>query len=229
MIKAVLLDLDDTLLGNPTQQFVENYLGALDQSLVASLGGGNFVRPLMMATREVVRNLNPLRTNAETFFETFMPFLTVSREEFDRAAADFYSTVYPRLQSFTERRPAARQIVEWLLAHEYSVVVATNPFFPRVAIEGRLNWAGLPMHEIPFRLVTTLETMHFSKPNPHYYEEILAHIGVQADEAVMVGDDWENDIVPAWHAGLNTFWIHDSATLPAPQTTIQPDGNRIVR
>jgi len=30
---------------------------------------------------------------------------------------------------------------------------------------------------------------------------------MQADEAIMVGDDWENDIVPARAAGLNTFWV----------------------
>jgi HAD superfamily hydrolase (TIGR01549 family) len=221
MIKAVLLDLDDTLLGNPTQQFVERYVGLLNQHIIESLGLDEIARPLLMSTREVVTSLDPLSTNEQVFYDSLTPYLTVERESFDKAVEVFYREVYPSLRTYTEMRESARPLVEWLIEHGYKVAVATNPFFPRTAIQQRLDWAGLS--GIPFNLVTTLEEVHFSKPHPHYYEEVLARLGVQADEAVMVGDDWSNDIVPAWKAGLNTFWLCDKAK-PGDLHPVQPDG-----
>ena len=49
--------------------------------------------------------------------------------------------------------------------------------------------------------------MHASKPNRAYYREILNIIGVEADTAVMVGDDWERDILPAHAVGIHSYWI----------------------
>ncbi len=222
MIKAVLLDLDDTLLGNPTQRFVENYIGALDQFIRERLGLSDISRPLLAGIRQVVRNLDPTRTNQEIFFETFEPLLTVERAAFDQAVAEFYHTAYLGLRAGTAVRTWARPLVERLAAQGYQVVVATNPFFPRIAIEHRMDWAGVG--DFPFNWVTTLENMHFSKPNPHYYEEILARIGVPACEALMVGDDWQNDIVPAWRAGLNTYWIGADDAPGLPDPAVHPDG-----
>lgn len=224
MIKAVLLDLDDTLLGNPTEQFVKAYLGLLSQSLGQSFPP-EVMQGLMVATHAVAHKRDPLRTNEEAFYEAIAPYLLAGRDAFDPPVAEFYRAVFPGLRAHTTERPFVRGMVEWLIGEGYQVVVATNPFFPRVAIEQRLAWAGLPAGVIPFALVTTLENMHFCKPHPEYYEEILARIGVQADEAIMIGDDWQNDIVPAWQAGLNTFWAPTNGTEPVAVPPVMPDGS----
>ena len=179
------------------------------------------IKPLIESTRAVLTSQDPLRTNFDVFFAAMTPALTMDRAEFDRVVQAFYQTAYTTLREHTAVRPAARRLVEWLLERGYRVVVATNPFFPRVAIEQRLAWAGVPVDEVGFELVTSLENMHFSKPHPHYYEEILARVGVSADEAIMVGDDWGNDITPAWRAGLNTYWTGGDT---APAGEIVPDG-----
>jgi FMN phosphatase YigB (HAD superfamily) len=227
MIKAILLDLDDTLLGNPTRQFVRSYLRLLDGYLRDSLGLEQSADGLMTGTQAVIASDDPLRTNDETFFDAFAPLLEagrISRDQFDPAVERFYHTIYPQLEASTQKRPGARRLIEWLLEQDYAVIIATNPFFPRVAIEQRLQWAGAPVDELPFDLVTTLENMHYSKPHAAYYEEILARVGVQADEAIMVGDDWDNDMVPAWQAGLNTFWIVPDGTNRQGEPPVQPDG-----
>lgn len=226
MIKAVLLDLDDTLLVNSPDRFTEAYLGALASYLEAEHGIESIAASLLAATWATIQANDPLTTNAETFFAAFEPHLSVDRAAFDVAVAAFYAGVYPGLRRITQQKAAARPLVEWLLAQGYSVVVATNPFFPREAVEQRLAWAGLPVRDVPFALVTHLENMHYTKPHPTYYEEILARIGVQADEAVMVGDDWANDIEPAHAAGLNTFWITPDASRQLPEgSTFEPDGS----
>jgi HAD superfamily hydrolase (TIGR01549 family) len=224
MIKAVLLDLDDTLLTNPTRQFTETYLVLLDQFLRARLNLDGIISGLMAGTRAIFHNENPIKSNRETFYEVLDPLLPVRRDVFDEAVVEFYEAVYPELEGITQRRPGARRLVDRMIEQGYRVGVATNPFFPRVAIEQRLAWAGLPVSEISFALVTTLDNMHYAKPQPAYYEETLARIGVQADEAIMVGDDWDNDMVPAWRAGLNTYWVTNDGAQPPPAGDIQPDG-----
>ena len=139
---------------------MENYLGLLDGYLYETLGLEQSKDGLVSSTHAVLLSNDPRRTNAETFYEAFASVLAagqISRADFDPAVAYFYNAVYPQLQHITQKRPGARRLVEWLQARDYQVVVATNPFIPRVAIEQRLEWAGVPADEMGFDLVTTLE------------------------------------------------------------------------
>ncbi|HLY28073.1 MAG TPA: HAD-IA family hydrolase, partial [Aggregatilineales bacterium] len=85
-----------------------------------------------------------------------------------------------------------------------------------------------PSH--PYNFISNADELHYTKPNPHFYEELMARVGVEADEAIMVGDNFDDDIVPAAAAGLGTFWIsegHNGKPSTAHSTTpveMQPDG-----
>ena len=207
MIKAVLLDLDNTLLGNDPELFTRRYLAVLDDFVRQRLGTPSILEALWAGTRAVLTDPDPLHTNAETFYGAFMPLVPTDRAAFAAAMEDFYAQLYPQLEGLTHRRPGARRLVQSLASAGYTIVIATNPLFPYVAVQHRLSWAGIPVDQVPLELVTTLDNMHFAKPHPAYYEEILARLGLEAAEAIMVGDDWEHDVLPARAAGLNTFWV----------------------
>jgi hypothetical protein len=89
-------------------------------------------------------------------------------------------------------------------------VIATNPLHPLEAVEQRLRWAGLPTEG--YALITHSGNMHFAKPEPAYYAEIAARVGVEPDEAVMIGDSPTNDITPAQTIGMQV--IHVDPTDP---------------
>ena len=207
MIKAVLLDLDNTLLGNDPEPFTRRYLAVLDDFVRQRLGTPSILEALMSGTRAILTDPDPLRTNAEKFYDAFMPLVPTDRAAFAAAMQDFYAQLYPQLEGLTHCRPGACRLVESLASAGYTIVIATNPLFPYVAVQHRLTWAGIPVDQVPLGLVTTLDNMHFAKPHPAYYEEILARLGLEASEAIMVGDDWEHDILPARAAGLNAFWV----------------------
>ena len=67
--------------------------------------------------------------------------------------------------------------------------------------------------------------MHAAKPQPAYYREILAAVGVEPGRALMVGDDWKNDIIPAATAGLFTFWIAPDDATPQDTSLIAGQGS----
>ena len=87
-----------------------------------------------------------------------------------------------------------------------TLCLATNPVFPRVAVETRLSWIGLSFAD--FSSVTTYETAHFCKPNLGYYRETLAAIGKAPGECIMVGNNPVDDL-SSLELGLSGFLVTD--------------------
>ena len=218
MTKTLLFDLDDTLLGNPMQEFVPQYT----HSLAARIAPGKheeLIRQLFIATKGMVQNLQADRTLEETFDESFFPALHTERRILQQEIDRYYAEDYPKLVKVTEQREEAVQIVKEALRRGWQIAVATNPLFPYTAIYQRLCWAKLTGKEYPWIVIPGYETFHFSKPNLEYFAEILGQIGWPEDPVVMVGNDKEMDIDSASAFGLPTYWVNPGSTEEDIETT----------
>ena len=215
MPPTLLIDLDDTLLNNDIETFLPGYLNALARYLAGRVDPEKMVPQLLSATRKMLENQNPASTLEETFDANFYPSLGVTKEELREPIAAFYETIFPTLQNLTSPRPQAVRLIDEAFAQGWQIVVATNPLFPRRAIEHRLAWAGLPVERYPFRLVTSYEHLHFAKPHPAYYAEILDHLGWPVQTVAMVGNSLSDDLLPAAQLGIPCFWLSDEPIDPA--------------
>ena len=211
MIRAVLLDLDDTLLGNQIDAFLPVYLERLGAHLNDLVPAEQMIPALLQATRRMMQNRDPARTLEQAFAQAFYPALGVPAERLRERIDSFYATEFPRLRDLTRRRPEARPLVESALQSGLQVAVATNPLFPLTAIAQRLAWAGVPPDEVAYAFVASYETMHFCKPDTAYFTEILGRLGAPAHESAMIGDNPEDDLAPAGSLGLATFRIAEPA------------------
>lgn len=212
----LLLDLDDTLLGNRMDSFLPAYLRGLSARLASVAEPQKMVPALLKATDHMVENADPGQTLEQKFDSVFFPMLGLQRPVAQHLIDAFYRDDFAALAPLTEVKPAAHRLVEQALARGYPVAVATNPLFPRTAIVQRITWAGLPPHQVPFSLIPSYETFHFAKPHPAYLAEFLAQLGWLEQPVVMVGDDPRLDIEPARRLGLAAFWIAGpSAMWPA--------------
>jgi HAD superfamily hydrolase (TIGR01549 family) len=214
-VKAILFDLDDTLLGNDIDGFLSSYIPLLASYVSPYIDEGKFVDELMNATQAMIGNTDPSMTNAQMFWSVFSARTGVDKSEFEPHVEMFYQNEFGKLRSQTHRLPEAASLIRSCLDLGYRLVIATNPLFPKSAIEQRLAWAGIPVTDFKFDLVTSYENMHACKPNREYYDEILAHLAVEPELAIMVGDDWDNDIGGATKAGLHTFWITQNSRRPS--------------
>jgi len=213
MIKAVLFDLDETLLGNPTDSFIRGYIGHLTQYFMARCG----VDP-SPTIRKAIPIIAGIRTgdrdNLDIFLTMLQPVFDRSKQEVHQLFEEFYAEEYPKLRSLTAPGERSAEIIDRTRGAGYKVVIATNPLYPENAIRQRLEWAGLTPDFAAYDFVTTAEAMHFAKPNPAYYGEILARIGLEPDEVVMVGDHLINDKQAASVIGIRTVTMdvtqHDS-------------------
>lgn len=224
MLRAVLFDLDDTLLGNSMDSFLPAYFGALTRHLDHLVPSKRLISELMRATEAMNANHRPGATNEEAFAAVFYPALEPDRATLERAFEQFYTEAFPKLRALTRRRPGARSLVEWAIEQGLQVVVATNPLFPRVAVEQRLAWAGVPVDEVDYALVTTYENMHATKSHVAYYKEILERLDRRPSQCLMVGDNWEKDIVPASSIGIRVYWVTDDAKPPTSQVSLEGHG-----
>jgi HAD superfamily hydrolase (TIGR01549 family) len=214
MAKALLLDLDDTLLVNPVSSFIPAYFDLLSRYAERVIDPDLLLPELMRGTAAMQANDGTGPTNEEAFAAVFYPAVGHPEEELKPVFEEFYAREFPKLRRLTQPIPEARDLVEWAFGHSLQVVIATNPLFPSMAIEERLRWAGVPVSEFPYALVTSYEVMHAAKPNPAYFREIVDHLGRQPEECLMVGDDWEIDMVPASSVGIPAYWIAEPETKP---------------
>ncbi len=206
-IRAILLDLDDTLLENDMDVFVRKYLPMFAQSVEQYIDPKQFIAVLLAGTRLMIENQDLELTNSEVFWSYFQEATGLNLPEFQSVVERFYENEFPRLRYLTKRKPEAKEIVSYCRDQGLSIVIATNPLFPMSAIEERLCWAGIPVDIFPYALITAYENMHSAKPQLSYYCEILTRVRVQAQDAIMVGNNWDDDILPAYKTGIHTFWL----------------------
>ena len=207
MSLILLLDLDDTCLGNSMETFLPVYLQTLGEHLADIIPPEEMLPALLSATQEMLENKRPDRTLKQVFDRAFYTKLDLDPQNFTDLFESFYSEVFPSLKSLTQYRPEAVSMVESAFRRGYTVAIATNPLFPLTAILQRLEWAGMSPHRYPFSLIPSYESSYFAKPNPSFFTEILSLLGWPEGPVVMVGDNIDHDINPARKFGIGTFWV----------------------
>jgi FMN phosphatase YigB (HAD superfamily) len=207
VIKTVLIDLDGTLLQNEMEQFLPPYLTLLSTQLADVVQPDRLVEELMRGTQLMRENLDPRQTLRSVFSSYFYPHLGTSEGALESRIWDFYCQQFPQLQRYTQRRPEATTVMRALFQRGYEVVIATDPLFPRLAVEHRLRWAGVPVEEFPYAIIASYEDFRFAKPHLAYYAQILGLLGRSPLEATMVGNDFASDLEPARALGMPVYQI----------------------
>ncbi|MEN6391961.1 MAG: HAD family hydrolase [Syntrophomonas sp.] len=208
MFKAILFDLDGTLLNIDMDVFLQHYFKRMAQ-LAPDYGlkdSQRLIAQVWKSTDVMIANRDPAVSNEDAFMKDFFEAGDFpekgTREFFD----DYYDRAFPLLHNLCQGHELVPGMIESLLAGSRKVVIATNPVFPIKAIQHRLDWAGIG--HFPYDLITSYEVMHFCKPHPEYYREISDMIGVPPEYCLMVGNDREEDLTAA-SIGMKTYLVED--------------------
>lgn len=231
--RAILFDLDGTLLDLDIDDFLPRYLKALAPYVAPVVAPAaspeEFVHQLLAATEAMMQVRDPTRTNQEVFEAEFFARLPVDRDRMAEVVRRFYAEEFPKLAPARPKGAGlapgphdARATVLEALARGYRIALATQPVYPMAAIRERMRWAGVD--DLPWDLVTSYEHMHATKPDPAYFLEIAERLGCPPERCWMVGDDPHRDL-PARDVGMRVFWVvPDGPGAPgAPAGTRGPD------
>ncbi len=207
MLDAILFDLDGTLLPMDYDEFTKGYLGLLSKAMEphgykkdALLGA------MWKGVGAMVRN-DGTATNKDVFWKVFFGLLGENSYNDIPKFDEFYTKEFHNAKDYTQPNGRARELVYAARAKAKKVVLATNPFFPRVAVNARLEWCGLG--EDDFDYITEYENSSYCKPNPKYYAEICEKLGIAPEKCMMIGNNMQEDIAAAKALGMQTYLITD--------------------
>ncbi len=204
---AILFDLDGTLLPMDYETFMKEYFKRLAAAVAPCGYDPKGLVPAMWRGVEAMVKNNGEMTNSARFWEVFSGIYGEKVYSDIPVFDSFYRGDFHNAKSATSPTPLAREIVD--LAHKCAdkVILATNPLFPRVAVEARMSWVGLSSAD--FDLVTDYDNSGFCKPNPEYYLDIARKMQIRPERSLMIGNNTLEDASASASAGFSCYLITD--------------------
>ena len=205
-MNTVLFDLDGTLLPMDQEVFLQRYLGLLSVKAAAhGIEPKAMAQALWRGTAAMMANDGAL-SNRQRFWDCFATDMGQHIRSLEPVFNDFYGHEFDAAHDATMPNLQAREVIDLLRAKGYTLALATNPLFPPVAIDTRLNWVGLSRAD--FAYISDYENSYYCKPHPGYFKAVLQELGKRPDEALMVGNNVSEDMA-AKEAGLAVYLVTD--------------------
>ena len=199
MIKAVLFDLDETLLDIDLNAYLRMFALrrvrllariARRPSLQMALAFGGATNAMMGPRDDELTNAAFLceRMREQTGVPMDDPVIADCLDYYDCEAFN------PAARATVRHRPmpGGHAAIEAARSAGLRVALATNPTFPAQLTRERMAWAELS--ESDFDAVTYLENATRTKPWARYYQEVAARLGCEPSECLMVGNDLKLDV-----------------------------------
>lgn len=205
--KAILFDMDGTLLPMDMHNFSKNYFKLLYMKLAKfGLNPESFAANIWTSVSAMVKN-DGTKTNEEVFWEKFEELTGVSYEVAGATCNEFYGKEFHEAKAFTSDNPLAKEAVRVAKEKVEKVILSTNPLFPMVGQVSRMSWVGLNPSD--FDLITSYESDSYCKPNPKYFTSIFERIGVEPSECLLIGNDENEDMYAGSKAGMDCYLVTD--------------------
>lgn len=194
MIKAVIFDLDGTLLNRDAsvETFIEsqyerlkNCLGHISKELYISRFIELDCRGYVWKNKVYQQLITEFNIKGITWEQLLHDYLA----EFKKHCIPF-----PNLNS----------ILEALKKQSILIGIITNGM-------GQFQMDNITALGIEkyFKTIVISEWEGVKKPNPEIFEKALKQLNVLANESVYVGDHPENDVIAAGKVGMKTIWKKD--------------------
>ena len=118
-----------------------------------------------------------------------------------RAAALYYGAEIPKWYGELEKLYPDTKMVLEILSQKYKLGVIANQV---AGTKDRLDNWGIGKY---FDVVVASAEAECAKPDLKLFNLALEQAGCKPNEAVMIGDRLDNDVVPAKQLGMKTVWV----------------------
>ena len=212
MIKAVLFDLDDTLLSLNLTAFLAGYVNGAS-GLLARASSRLRVNIMSAYARAWLAVEGEKRrdhmTNAQLINSIMLKQCGIPLDDpvIDDMIRCYEETVVPRMGSGIVRaqpKEGAREAVDTVWSMGLTCALATNPVVSMQCDLARMAWAGFGADD--FALISCAENSTRAKPWASYYEEFCGKLGLTPSECLMVGNDAKRDFAHP-ECGLRTIYV----------------------
>jgi len=204
-MKTFLFDLDDTILNLNWDETSKVHYGSLAEYHAKTMPKEEVVKYVFLSYRYMVEVVDE-RTNKNRFYDKMAELSGVDKDILLASEDGFYMNEFDRIKELTAPMEDMVKAVRSLYEKGFSLVLATNPVFPDLAVKKRIVWAGL--EEKMFKKITYFESSKACKPNKEYYQQLIDELKLVPSECVMVGNDRKEDMMAA-EFGMEAILITD--------------------
>ncbi|MBE5787393.1 MAG: HAD family hydrolase [Clostridiales bacterium] len=203
-LKAILFDLDGTLLSMDQDAFIRLYFQALCAHLAPrGYDPQGVINAVQTGIGAMVQNTGE-RKNEPVFWDAYRRQTGRDAQTDLPLFEEYYQNHFVQTRASCGVMPGATECIRHLKAQGFRLVLATNPIFPAAATLQRIQWAGLCPED--FEWITTYENSRFCKPNPDYYRQLAKDLQLQPEECLMAGNDALEDMI-AQKTGMKVFLL----------------------
>lgn len=220
MLKAVLIDLDNTLILFNEADFYQRFFERMAPFFEDLMPADELARRIVSATM-ALRDNDGGMLNRDLFSKAFDDGADLPMDIFWERWLGFYAETYGPFGIAVSRPKGQAETLRRLAQRGLMLAIASNPIFPRIALERRMGWGGID--PAPFALLTHMENMSFVKPRPAYFRSIGEMLRVAPEDCLMVGNDPVNDMAAA-AAGMRTYLTTDACSAHFAALTAGGDG-----
>lgn len=215
--KAILFDLDGTLMPMSNETFMNTYLPTLGNHLKDYVDPNHLFKAMWSSLDDMLKD-ETQETNETVFFKSFGDILGHDLvKEMEPLFLNYYQTDFEILKTQIGDNTTMVKAVDYLKDKGYKLIIATNPMFPEVAVHSRLGYSRFRVDDFDF--ISNYSIHSACKPNLNYYQEVLDFNGLKAEDCLMIGNDSHEDVVvkelgmDAWL--LNEYLIETDYTKEA--------------
>ena len=195
MIRAVLFDLDGTLLDR--SQSLESFISQQYNRYAEHFTG---IEKNEYCTRFIQLDNNGY-TWKDKVYTTLLNEYNITTLTADQLLYDYVTEFKNHCIPF----PNMHELLQQLQNQNIAIGIITNGF-----TEFQMNnLRALGLHTYTNTILIS-EAEGIKKPHPAIFERALQQLNVTAQECIYVGDHPENDVIGAENAGITAVWKKDS-------------------
>jgi putative hydrolase of the HAD superfamily len=216
MIKAIIFDLDDTLFDHRGSSRLalsklKNSHSCFDAVTLDEIEKKHLE---MLEEIHINKVLTGLMTVPEARIERIRSLFRLANFDADdfqvEKSAAYYKSCY---ESSWQSVPGAKELLQTLKKKYKIGVISNNLLEEQNRKILKCGFDGL-IDEL-----TVSDEYKINKPDIRLFQILLDKLGINADEAVLIGDAWNADIIGAVNAGIKSVWFN-RFNLPCPDSTI---------
>ncbi len=207
MKKAVIFDLDGTLLPMNEEEFTRVYFGLLYKKAVPfGYQKEEFINAIMKGTY-LMRKNDGSATNEEVFWSCFAKIFGEDKLKDKKIFDEFYLQEFAKTKVSCGFNPKAKDLIDFCKKNFQYVILASNPIFPKEAMEWRVKFAGIDPKVFDF--MTDYSNSRYCKPNINFLQGVLDKFDLKPEEVVYIGNSEIEDGVMAKDLGVEVLMLGD--------------------
>jgi len=225
MLKALLLDMDDTLCDTPGANAVaiKKMATAIDELFPAVQQGINIAEAYVKGSyrewtaEQKARYLPIIQGEGEKPFRVQLLIDLLDAENLSTTQAQSLQSKFDidRIAAF-DFYPEIPDFLAKARRHFCLVVITNGPELTQVPKVERVNLS----EHVDHILIGGLEPEQ--KPEPSIFHKALTLANCSASESLHVGDSFASDIVGAHNSGIESVWIQHGQNID-PKHAVKPD------